>query len=81
MSNFLANSERFIKRYSPNNDFAKNMINAYNWYLSMNDPGLHIIGARMALYNFHKHPAHRLAFWKLYLQHKNEFFRVFTSNK
>jgi len=78
MSNFLANSERFIKQHSDNKDFMQNMVNAYNWYLSMNDSGLHIIGARMALYNFHKYPAHRQAFWKLYLQHKNEFFKAFT---
>lgn len=79
MSNFLANSERFIKRHSANKDFMQNMLNAYNWYLSMNDSGLHIIAARMALYNFHKYPSHRRAFWKLYLQHKNEFFRSYIN--
>ena len=80
MSNFLANSERFIKRNANTKDFMQNMVNAYNWYLSMNDKGIHIIGCRMALYNFHKYPAHRLAFWKLYIHHKNEFFKVFTAN-
>lgn len=78
MSNFLTNSERFIKRNAGNKDFMQNMVIAFNWYLSMNDSGLHIIGARMALYNFHKYPANRLVFWKLYIHHKNEFFKAFT---
>ena len=79
MSNFLANSERFIKRHSTNKDFMQNMVNAYNWYLSMNDKGIHIIGCRMALYNFHKYPGNRIAFWKLYIYHKNEFFKAYIN--
>ena len=79
MSNFLVNSERFIHRHGNSKDFMQNMLNAYNWYLSRNDSGLHIIGARMALYNFHRYPAHRRAFWKLYLHHKNEFFKAYIN--
>ena len=78
MSNFLKNSERFIQRNKTDKNFMQNMVNAYNWYLQQSDNGIHVIGCRMALYNFHKYPAHRLAFWKLYIHHKNEFFKVFT---
>lgn len=78
MSNFLKNSERFIQRNKTDKNFMQNMVNAYNWYLQQSDKAIHVIGCRMALYNFHKYPAHRLAFWKLYLKHKNEFFKVFT---
>ena len=77
-TNFLNGCLSFNRRHSNSKTYMQDMINAYNWYLSQNDDGIHVIGCRMALYNFHKHPAHRLAFWKLYLHHKNEFFKAFT---
>lgn len=77
-TNFLNGCLAFNRRHSNSKTYMQDMITAYNWYLSQGDDGIHIIGCRMALYNFHKHPVHRLAFWKLYLHHKNEFFRVFT---
>lgn len=77
-SNFLNACLSFNRRHSNSKTYMLDMVNAYNWYLSQGDDAIHIIACRMALYNFHKYPSHRQAFWELYLDHKNEFFRPFT---
>ena len=79
-SNFLNACLAFNRCHANSKTYTTDMINAYNWCLSQADDAHHIIGCRLALYNFHKYPSHRIGFWKLYLYHKNEFFRVFTDN-
>ena len=74
MTTFLAHNLRYINRHKTDNNFTENLLNAYNYYLAINDlTAMHIIGCRLALYNFLKHHRSK-AFWLLYLYHKNAVF-------
>lgn len=74
MTTFLAHNIRYINKNKSDLNFTENLLNAYNYYLAINDlSAMHIIGCRLALYNFFKH-SHYTPFWLLYLYHKNAVF-------
>lgn len=75
MTTFLKHNLYYLNKHKQDPNFTQNLLTAHNYFLSQDAQiPLHIIGCRLALYNFQKHPSKRRQFWQLYLQHKNGVF-------